>query len=527
MTIRGHGARRALRRFLDNQRGTVATLTALAIVPIIICVGIGIDYSRTLSAKANLQDSLDAAALALAQLPAGTPQATLDAKAKTWLTVNLHNKDIQGTTPTVVPSNGQIVVSASANVPTTLAAILGVKQLPVSASTTVKWGSKLEVALVLDNTGSMAGNKLDSLVSAAKTLVDTLLAANATAPDSVKISIVPFSNTVNVGASHQGESWIDPTAAAYRGLASSDLFNDNKHNGAWVDRFDLLDNLNQTWGGCVETRPMWVSGVKKDFDVLDTAFSDADPGTKIVPYFSPDGPDPTTNSWGWTVNSPYGNNYLKDKISTPNPSEIDKLQYSAKYDKPKWQGGGGGPNDGCGIQPLQPLSTDATTLKALLGKMVASGNTNVPFGLFWGWMTLSPNTPFTASAYKQPVAYGTADVTKVVIVLTDGDNTSTDNAYSGVGYTWQSLITTTSGNSTDLASAAAMNDREKAICANMKLKNIVIYAVPLEVTNATAKSLLQGCVSADSNYVDVTDSSKLADAFKGIAESISKLRLAK
>src|SRR6201999_4171743 len=108
-------------------------------------------------------------------------------------------------------------------------------------------------------------NKLTSLVSAANTLVTTLLASNTTTdPSAVKISIVPFSNTVNIGSTYQSQTWMDPTASAYAG-SNTDIFN----TGTTNNRFTFFSNLKTTWGGCVETRPQWVNGVDKSYDVTD------------------------------------------------------------------------------------------------------------------------------------------------------------------------------------------------------------------------------------------------------------------
>jgi hypothetical protein len=60
----------------------------------------------------------------------------------------------------------------------------------------------------------------------------------------------------------------------------------------------------------------------------------------------------------------------------------------------------------------------------------------------------------------------------------------------------------------------------------MKAAGIVIYAVPLEVTDSTAKSLLQGCASSSDKYLNVSSSSQLSTTFNNIAGSIGNLRIA-
>ena len=63
-----------------------------------------------------------------------------------------------------------LVISAAADVPTSFLGVIGYNSITVSSSSTAKWGSnRLRVALVLDNTGSMADNgKITALISATK-----------------------------------------------------------------------------------------------------------------------------------------------------------------------------------------------------------------------------------------------------------------------------------------------------------------------------------------------------------------------
>src|SRR5438105_2663385 len=69
---------------------------------------------------------------------------------------------------------------------------------PVGAHTEVVWGnSRLRIALVLDNTGSMASaGKIGALQTASKNLIDQLKGIVVT-PGDVYISIIPFARTVN------------------------------------------------------------------------------------------------------------------------------------------------------------------------------------------------------------------------------------------------------------------------------------------------------------------------------------------
>ena len=110
------------------------------------------------------------------------------------------------------PQQGSFVlkIDGSAAVNTMFWRLMGQQQVNITASGEVVWGiKKLNLALALDNTGSMASsNKMTALKEAAHNLLNTLQKAEK-APGDIKISIVPFAVDVNVGTEHVGASWID------------------------------------------------------------------------------------------------------------------------------------------------------------------------------------------------------------------------------------------------------------------------------------------------------------------------------
>ncbi len=145
-------------------------------------VGSAIDYSRANAAKASMQAAADATALMLSKDAAGLTTAQINSKASAYFTALLHNTDLTNVkvTPTYSTSGGsQIVVSGTGTVTTTFMKIVGFSKLNVDVSSTVKWGnSRLRVALVLDNTGSMSSaGKMTALKTATKNLLDQLQAA--------------------------------------------------------------------------------------------------------------------------------------------------------------------------------------------------------------------------------------------------------------------------------------------------------------------------------------------------------------
>jgi Mg-chelatase subunit ChlD len=113
----------------------------------------------------------------------------------------------------------------------------------------VRWGYKgIELALALDNTGSMAAkNKMVELKSAVKLLFATLK-KNSKVPGDIKIAVIPFSTVVNVGTEHADAAWINYdgaiTKSSWQGcVADRDQPNDVKDTapGSSATNFPVAD----------------------------------------------------------------------------------------------------------------------------------------------------------------------------------------------------------------------------------------------------------------------------------------------
>ena len=82
-----------------------------------------------------------------------------------------------------------------------------------------------------------------------------------------------------------------------------------------------------------------------------------------------------------------------------------------------------GPNYSCTTKPITPL-TDVSVAgrqdrdQGGDRQMPPNGATNVPEGMAWGWRAVSSGAPFTEGGPESEKGND-----KVVIVLTDGDNT--------------------------------------------------------------------------------------------------------
>ena len=164
----------------------------------------------------------------------GASETQLIAYAKSFFEANLGSVNPTDTVLTVtLPSNqaggGTLKLSAKLNYKPIFFPVFadlsghsqgsGSSDISFTTRTEIRLKNTLEVALVLDNSGSMsnlgsgAGQKrIDLLKAAAKQLVDTLAQQAALIKQvdkPVQFSLVPFAASVNVGPQNAGASWMD------------------------------------------------------------------------------------------------------------------------------------------------------------------------------------------------------------------------------------------------------------------------------------------------------------------------------
>ncbi|MFC3077217.1 VWA domain-containing protein [Phenylobacterium terrae] len=524
----GAGARWLKRAWSDTRGGTAVTFTLIGALVVIPFLLVGLDSYLAMNQTAKLQDALDAATLYAAR--ERTMDADkIDAAGQRSLTANL--KLVKATDTRLLSAsfvlNGETVVGQATARPGGFFNFCldawCFKPKQVGARAVVNRSlDKLEIALVLDNTGSMQGQKLAVLKKASKNLIQYLddVGKTSLAPDPIRISLVPFSNTVRavdtvslkkyVSTTHRGPdvpAWIDPEARAHRaGGTNKDIFWDPAADPpphASVDRLKIMKTLDESWDGCIEAR-------RQPFDIQETV----DANSPYTPYFWPDQPLHGKNDY---INDPL------EPTLTSSRQKVRRLgKYQAAYlrnNEAAFTLGPGygdpmkhGPNAGCEHEPVARLTADAKALKKAVDGMRAMGETNIPLGLVWGWHALSPEGP-----YGDGLPYATPHLRKIVVLMTDGNNTFDGAWYGGLGYPWQDILP--SGDATSL-----MNARLAALCTAMKAKGIVLYTVRLEVKSGSSATLRNCATKADMFY-DVQDAKQLDAAFRDIGASIAAMRL--
>jgi Flp pilus assembly protein TadG len=193
-------------QFLREREGSVAIIFAVLLIPVTVAIGMSVDLGQAVRAKTQLQVTLDAAALAAGRAYQTTSDAGVaEVKAlEHFAAVLPDNVAAEITRANVNEDNAMIEIAATATVNTTFLTLLGMDEIKIALSSSAATShgqarKNLEIAMMLDITGSMSGQKIADLKLAAKDLVQSLLPTEEAAKHA-RIAIVPFSETVRPGS---------------------------------------------------------------------------------------------------------------------------------------------------------------------------------------------------------------------------------------------------------------------------------------------------------------------------------------
>jgi Flp pilus assembly protein TadG len=122
-----------LKCLLEDRSGNFAIIAALAAIPIVLAIGIAVDYSRAASAKTDLQEAVDAAVLAGAR-DGTSGWKTIAAK---MLSSSVKTKDFTVSSSSFVnDASGNYVGTANGAIKTTFAGVVAVQTMSISATAT-------------------------------------------------------------------------------------------------------------------------------------------------------------------------------------------------------------------------------------------------------------------------------------------------------------------------------------------------------------------------------------------------------
>jgi Flp pilus assembly protein TadG len=484
--------------FLSDKSGNFAIIMGMLLLPLLLSVGLSVDYSRYLSAESHLQELADVASLALAG-SREEDEEKLEVIANDFVAANIGTSKFDAVEIVDLKTeNDQIDLDLKSTINTYFMGLANIDTLDVHASALAERAvtGSVEVALVLDNTDSMnQDNKIGTLKIAAADLVKKLHESDGAA---VRIALVPYAEQVNVGLANRNASWLSVGAD----------YSTSKTTSTEGKLHQPMKN-----GTCKTPKAAGSRQVEKDgVWVTETWPAGCAEWNRV-----PNGPEvwlePTTTTtityyeWHGCIGSRVDNKKLV----------LSDLQPSVKY--PGFLTSGGANKRKC-LTEIIPLTDSKDVIDTAIKGMITSRSgytpqTYIPGGLMWGINVLSPSEPFAEGAAYHML---NTEPRKVIVLMTDGLNT---------------MRAITSGGSTGQYTSANAGQRKDTnkdtteLCNYAKEQKIEIFTVAFKVDDGDAKTMLLGCATDAEHYYDASDPEALLAAFTGIAQSLSQVRLAR
>ncbi|OYU20167.1 MAG: hypothetical protein CFE34_01705 [Rhodobacteraceae bacterium PARR1] len=567
--MRGLPFSRLFRIFKSDQRGSMTILSLTLLSAAALLGGLAVDVMRFENRRTQMQTALDLCVLNAASLRQTLNETTLfnDCVRKAGMTGT-----VTKLTVTEGYSSKSVTASASETINTMFLGSLGISSLTVTgvASAMERVGN-VEVSLVLDVSGSMAGTRMTNLKTAAKDFVKTLLTDDE--DGRVLITVVPYNGQVNLG------SYL---AAKY--TVTNTPFNSNN-----------APDVRNTF--CVDLPASAYSGtsISRTLSLPATTYVDSFSTTAQTGYFAPNNTTNATlnsaNLWCPPTASPLLGNVVRL------PSLTDPNQQST-------------------------VNTPAKRVAALntyIDSLTAIGATSINAGMRWGLAFLDPsmkqiynefisNNQMPQTTKDRPLPFNDPDVLKVIVLMSDGENFAEERVQAGyrsgtpvttapaaarspmspiwVGTdgnysifhtgradatdhyvphlnTWRAtpyVNASNSGTATNLtwgqvwervrmswvayqlyarpgmmtyANAmnmfrtqtpiADMNTQLQTVCTTARTNNVVVYTIAFEATT-TGQTQLRNCATTTSRYY-VASTTTISQVFASIAGNISKLKL--
>ncbi|MGB7241569.1 MAG: Tad domain-containing protein [Sulfitobacter sp.] len=455
-------------QYARDEDGVVTVFGIFMILMMIIIGGIGVDLMHNEMERTRLQNTLDRAVLAAADLdqPLDSKAVVQDYFDKAGMTDYLTEEPI-------VDSGlnyRTVTASATSSSPTQFMRMFDVDSLPLAGvGVATERVPKVEISMVLDISGSMdSNNKMANLQTAAKAFVDTVIRPET--QDMVSISLIPYSQHVNAGPAIYGE-----------------LNKNHKHN----------------YSHCIEF---------PDSHFDSAALNKSYTYTQMQHF-----------QWNtYSIESGYTQNTRYDTVCP---------RYS--YER------------------ISPITQNAASLKAQIDSLKPRAGTQIFIGMKWATALLDPSFKSINNALiddevlpddfaARPAEYSDADTLKTVVLMTDGQNSSSSRIKSNRYNSNSEIVQWNNYNFNYYLSRYVSSNKRyqwyetkytsnqsdnllENICGAAKEKGIVIWTIGFEATTH-GEDTMKDCASSPSHFFSVTGT-EISDAFTAIARQIKQLRL--
>ena len=563
--------------FRRDESGVMIAYSLFFFLIMLIVGGIGVDFMHYEMSRTRLQNTLDRAVLAAADLQQELDPASVveDYLSKAGIDATLTG------TPTVNAGLNyrDVAANATLDVPTQFIHMLGFDKLVAPAGAKAEERIEgVEISLVLDISNSMnSNNRLVNLKPAAREFIDAVMALAE--HGDVSVSLIPYNTQVNAGKELLSHYAVTMEGPSDFGGISFDPFTGILTGGAQPHDYSHCVNF-------------------QDADFNSPALSTTDPleQTMHFDYFTYYDPtDPT--DWNRAAQ-----NWPPQADEQSRPSFPPTGWEMPIPVCPTWDG-----------TAITPWSVNDTELKNRIDGLVANGNTSIDVAMKWATALLDPGTQPVVTAMiadgqvdplaaALPRAYDAQDVLKVIVVMTDGQNTNQymmpddmrttlsdvyfdppsgnfsiyyqgrlkyywphDNTWNNKAYgntlpgvgtavrlSYQELFAWVSAaqnawylygaaeqslgaggrdrawaewysNLTEKVDGATKDNRLQRICQAAKDNEVVVYTIGFEAT-ANGNAQLRNCATSPGHFYTAAGTN-ITDVFQAIAVSITQLRL--
>lgn len=170
------------------------------------------------------------------------------------------------------------------------------------------------------------------------------------------------------------------------------------------------------------------------------------------------------------------------------------------------------------VNGITGLTSDSSSLDTVISSITPSGARASHIGFAWAWYALSPQFGYFTDD-NAPEAYGDETV-KFAILTARGDSdvsycngvTSSDTTSSYETFTYKINCVGPNGDP---------DVQAKALCTNMKAKDIIIYTVGIGIaSNIAAQDVLSSCASSAATYHLIDSNSDLEATLNDIASAV-------
>lgn len=522
-------------QFWRREDGTLMIFGLILFVLMLTFGGIAVDIMRYEQRRTALQQTIDRSVLAAASLSQErNPDSVVhDYFAKAGLSPYL-----KSVTVTEGLNFRNVNAEAEAELGTFFMGMLGHNQLDVPAVSTAEQRiSNVEISLVLDVSGSMAGTKIANLKVAAKEFVETVIGNNPAGR--VSVSLVPYNGQVNLGTDLIAQfnatlpngatnvNCIDLPPSVYSTLdmsrslgmpmtAHADTYSSTTQSTSYVAVQGMQTNETNNW--CPPRPTNIVRTLGHDYETLQTQIENlqAVGATSINAGLR----------WGLTLLNPYSRDVVTDMISA---GHVSGAFAGRPFDF----------TDEEALKVIVLMTDGAHFAEDRVTDSFKAGTSPIYYNSSAGAFAIrhTANRPSTAGTneFWYP-ATGTWGAT-----ASSGYTQQTwPQVWSRARLTWVAwqlyarALGTDSSTRTSRYNAqmAAMRERTptttmdsqlNTICSLAKTQKVVIYGIAFEAPT-NGKTVISNCSTSPAHYFDASGL-EIQTAFRAIASNISQLRL--